>query len=112
MCYHIADLLKSGYFKIWTVDSGLVSLCSELPLSQIKTRSFETSYCRELRNQRKQKERHDIKSRERNFEVKDVFVRNYHHGDKWLPCVIQQKTFICAIFSIMRHSMSYLHLNI
>ena len=22
----------------------------------------------------------------------DVFVRNYHHGDKWLPGVIQQKT--------------------
>ena len=45
------------------------------------------------RNQRKQKEQHDLRSRERNFGVgDDVFVRNYHHGDKWLPGVIQQKT--------------------
>ena len=45
------------------------------------------------RNQRKQKEQHDLRSRERNFGVgDDVFVRNYHHGNKWLPGVIQQKT--------------------
>ena len=45
------------------------------------------------RNQRKQKETHDLRSRERNFETgENVFVRNYHHGDKWLPGVIEQKT--------------------
>ena len=45
------------------------------------------------RNQKKHEEQHDLRSRERNFEVGDnVFVRNYHHGDKWLPSVIQQKT--------------------
>ena len=44
------------------------------------------------RNQRKQKEQHDLRSRERNFGVgDDVFVRNYHHGNKSLPGVIQQK---------------------
>ena len=41
----------------------------------------------------KQKEQHDQRSRERKLAVgDDVFVRNYHHGDKWLSGVIQQKT--------------------
>ena len=41
----------------------------------------------------KQKEKHDLRSRERNFETgDDVFVRNYHHGDKWLPGTVEQKT--------------------
>ena len=45
------------------------------------------------RNQMKQKEKHDLRSRERNFEAgDDVFVRNYHHGDKWLPGTVEQKT--------------------
>ena len=44
-------------------------------------------------NQRKQKDKYNLRSRGRNFEVGyDVFVRNYHHGHKWLPGVIQQKT--------------------
>ena len=45
-------------------------------------------------NQRKQKEKHDLKSRERNFEVDDVFVRNYHHGYKCLPGVIDWSCFL------------------
>ena len=45
------------------------------------------------RSQIKQKEQHDSKSRERKLNVGDnVFVKNYHHGDKWLPGVIQKKT--------------------
>ena len=45
------------------------------------------------RSQIKQKEQHDSKSRERKLNVgDDVFVKNYHRGDKWLPGVIQKKT--------------------
>ena len=45
------------------------------------------------RSQIKQKEQHDSKSRERKLNVGDnVFVKNYHHGDKWLPGMIQKKT--------------------
>ena len=44
-------------------------------------------------NQLKQKEKHDQRSRERNFAVDDdVFVRNYHNGDKWLSGKILKKT--------------------
>ena len=44
-------------------------------------------------NQQKQEDRHDQRSSERNFAVgDDVFVRNYHQGDQWLPGVIGQKT--------------------
>ena len=43
--------------------------------------------------QEKQKQHHDLRSRERRFGVgDDVFVRNYHRGNKWIPGVIQQKT--------------------
>ena len=45
------------------------------------------------RSQTKQTEQHDSKSRERKLNVGDeVFVKNYHHGDKWLPGVIQKNT--------------------
>ena len=41
----------------------------------------------------KQKEQHDSKSRERKLNVGDnVFVKNCHHGDKWLPGVTQKNT--------------------
>ena len=44
-------------------------------------------------NQLKQKEKHDQRSRERNFAVDDdVFARNYHNGDKWLSGKILKKT--------------------
>ena len=44
-------------------------------------------------NQQKQKDRHNQRSRERNFAVgDDVFVRNYHQGDQWLSATIEQKT--------------------
>ena len=45
------------------------------------------------KKQLQQKEQHDLRSRERPQEVgTNVFVRNYHHGDRWLPGVIEQRT--------------------
>ena len=45
------------------------------------------------KKQSQQKEQHDLRSRERPLEVgTNVFVRNYHHGNHWLPGVIEQKT--------------------
>ena len=45
------------------------------------------------KKQSQQKEQHDLRSRERPLEVgTNVFVRNYHHGNRWLPGVIEQKT--------------------
>ena len=44
-------------------------------------------------SQLKQKEQHDLRSRERKLDVgENVFVRNYHRGDRWLPGVIKQRT--------------------
>ena len=44
-------------------------------------------------SQLKQKEQHDLRSRERKLDVgENVFVRNYHCGDRWLPGVIEQRT--------------------
>ena len=43
--------------------------------------------------QQRQKEQHDSRARKRNLEVgEEVFVRNYHQGNRWLPGVISQKT--------------------
>jgi len=43
--------------------------------------------------QLRQKKQHDARARDREFKAGDnVFVRNYHHGDKWLPGVLQKKT--------------------
>ena len=43
--------------------------------------------------QSKQRQKHDLHSRERNFEAGDpVFVRNYHHGDKWIPGEVLRRT--------------------
>ena len=40
-----------------------------------------------------QKQHHHCRCWRRNFNVgDDVFVRNYHRGDKWIPGVIEQKT--------------------
>ena len=45
------------------------------------------------KKQSQQKEQHDLRSRERSLEVgAKVFVRNYHHGARWLPGVIDQRT--------------------
>ena len=45
------------------------------------------------KKQLQQKEQHDSRSRERHLEVgTNVFVRNYHQGDRWLPGVIEQRT--------------------
>ena len=45
------------------------------------------------KKQSQQKKQHDLKSRERLLEVgTNVFVRNYHHGARWLPGVIEQRT--------------------
>ena len=45
------------------------------------------------KKQSQQKEQHDSRSKERKLEVgTNVFVRNYHQGDRWLPGVIEQKT--------------------
>ena len=42
--------------------------------------------------QLEQKRRHD-RAHDRDLEVGDaVFVRNYHHGDKWIPGTIQNRT--------------------
>ena len=44
------------------------------------------------KNQMKQKE-HDLRSRERKLEVgEQVFVPNYHRGNRWIPGTIEQKT--------------------
>ena len=44
-------------------------------------------------NQLKQKKQHDRKAKERSLDIgDDVFVRNYHGGDRWIPGVIQKKT--------------------
>ena len=44
------------------------------------------------KNQMKQKEQHDLRSRERKLEVgENVFVRNYHHGNRWIPGTVEQK---------------------
>ena len=68
-------------------------------------------------NQQKQEDRHDQRSRERNFAVGDgVFVRNYHQGDQWLPGVIEQKTgpvsyrFSCQwkeVLNLYTYELSY-----
>ena len=45
------------------------------------------------KKQSQQKEQHDSRSKERKLEVgTNVYVRNYHQGDRWLPGVIEQKT--------------------
>ena len=45
------------------------------------------------KKQSQQKKQHDLKSRERLLEVgTNVFVQNYHHGARWLPGVIEQRT--------------------
>ena len=45
------------------------------------------------KKQSQQKQQHDARARKRKFEVgTDVFVRNYHQGDRWLPGVIEQRT--------------------
>ena len=46
------------------------------------------------RSQIKQKEQHNIKSRERKLNVgNNVFVKNYHHGDKDWTCFICSETY-------------------
>ena len=43
--------------------------------------------------QMEQKRKHDVHAHDRDLEVGDaVFVRNYHHGDKWIPGTIQNRT--------------------
>ncbi len=43
--------------------------------------------------QSRQKKQHDVRARDRELKPGDeVFARNYHHGDRWLPGVIQKKT--------------------
>ena len=43
--------------------------------------------------QSKQMQKHDLHSRESNFEAGDpVFVRNYHQGDKWIPREVLLRT--------------------
>ena len=43
--------------------------------------------------QLQQKRQHDARSAERSFDVgSTVFVRNYHHGNRWLSGTIQQQT--------------------
>ena len=43
--------------------------------------------------QLEQKRRHDVHAHDRDLEVGNaVFVRNYHHGDKWIPGTIQNRT--------------------
>ena len=45
------------------------------------------------RKQMQQKRQHDDKAADRNFETgTTVFVRNYHHGNRWLPGTIEQRT--------------------
>ena len=45
------------------------------------------------RKQIQQKERHDLRAKGRELKVGDnVFVRNYHRGERWLPGVIKRKT--------------------
>ena len=45
------------------------------------------------KNQLKQKKQHDSKSRKREFVLGDeVFFRNYHNGERWLPRVVKKKT--------------------
>ena len=50
--------------------------------------------------QRKQKDRHDAKSKDRTFKSGDqVYVKNYLRGDKWLPGVII-KTITSQMFKV------------
>ena len=45
------------------------------------------------KKQLQQKRQHDAKAVNREFDVgTTVFVRNYHHGSRWLPGTIQQQT--------------------
>ena len=45
------------------------------------------------KKQSQQKQQHNARARKRKFEVgTDVFVRNYHQGDRWLPGVIEKRT--------------------
>ena len=45
------------------------------------------------KNQLRQKKQHDARARDRDLQPGDnVFVRNYHHGGRWLPGVIQRRT--------------------
>ena len=45
------------------------------------------------RQQQKQKEQHDAKAKQRRLQVGDNdFVRNFQHGEKWLPGTILKKT--------------------
>ncbi len=47
-------------------------------------------------HQQKQKQQHDARSRDRTLEIGEkVFVRNYHHGNRWLPGVIERMTAQC-----------------
>ena len=67
----------------------LLGRCPRSRLDLLKPHTAE----RVERSQIKQKEQHDSKSRERKLNIgNNVFVKNYHHGDKWLPGVIQKKT--------------------
>ena len=67
----------------------LLGQCPRLRLDLLKPHTAE----RVESSQLKQKEQHNRRSRERKLDVgENVFVRNYHGGDKWLPGVIEQRT--------------------
>ena len=67
----------------------LLGRCPRSCLDLLKPNTAE----RVEHKQSMQRQKHDLHSRERNFEAGDpVLVRNYHHGDKWIPGEVLRRT--------------------
>lgn len=83
--YRITPQTTTGLSPAEMLMSRRLRSTLDLLLPDVKTKIRQ--------NQLKQKERHDAHSKWRCFSPgEDVYARNYSHGPKWIPAVIEEST--------------------